>query len=229
MVDEMMTDEERAEALKRWFQENGAVLVTGVVVGLGGLFGYQWWNDSRESHLQEASEVYGQVVEALQDNDLDEVQALGAELREGYASSPYDTQALLAAARLQVEAGELAAAAQTLQQAVDGEGDPAIAEVARNRLVRVMLSDDRAQDALDLLEGNAPSATFKALHFELYGDALFQLGRTEAARTAYNDALVAMAESGSRGSGALELKLAALGPAPEIENDSEAAPADAES
>lgn len=230
MVDEMMTDEERAEALKRWFQENGAVLVMGVVVGLGGLFGFQWYKDNRENTLEAASVVYQDVLEALERKDLAQVQALATTLGEDYASSPYETQALFAVARLQVDAGDLAGAASTLQQAIADEGDVAVLEVGRSRLVRVLLSDERADEALALLDANAPSETFKPRHLELRGDALHQLGRTEAARTAYTDALQVLAGSGARSSGALELKLAALGPAPEADTDvTEAAPADAES
>ncbi|MEM9385883.1 MAG: tetratricopeptide repeat protein [Pseudomonadota bacterium] len=230
MVDEMMTDEERAEALKRWFQENGAVLVMGVVVGLGGLFGFQWYKDSRESNLEAASIVYQDVLDALEREDLDQVQSLAAQLGEQFASSPYETQALFAAARLQVDAGDLAGAAGTLERAIAEESDGSIVEVGRSRLVRVLLSDERAREALALLDANAPSETFKPRHLELRGDALSQLGRTEAARTAYTDALAVLASSGASSSGALELKLAALGPAPEVDTDvTESAADDAES
>lgn len=220
MADDMMTDEERAEALKRWFQENGAVLAAGVVIGLGGLFGWQFWTGYQETQLETAAAKYQSVTGAVERSDADRVSAIAEELREQHAASPYDTQALFALAKLHVEAGDLSAAAAALREALAIEKQPGIVEVGRNRLARVLISDDRAQEALSLLEGNAPSPAFAALHYELYGDALRDLGRTEEARTAYNDALGALTEQTAQAlRGSLELKIASLGPAPDGMDD----------
>ncbi|MDH5355953.1 MAG: tetratricopeptide repeat protein, partial [Gammaproteobacteria bacterium] len=36
----METDEEQVEKLKKWWQENGRSVIAGIIIGVGGLFGY---------------------------------------------------------------------------------------------------------------------------------------------------------------------------------------------
>ena len=38
-----LTDEEQVEKVKAWLKENGTSIVAGVVIGLGGIFGWQFW------------------------------------------------------------------------------------------------------------------------------------------------------------------------------------------
>ena len=49
MVDEYLTDEQQAEVVKRWLRQNGLFMVLGVVLGLGGLFGWNSWQDRQEA------------------------------------------------------------------------------------------------------------------------------------------------------------------------------------
>ena len=40
------SEEQQVEAIKDWWKENGKAVVLGVVVGLGGLFGWRYYQDS---------------------------------------------------------------------------------------------------------------------------------------------------------------------------------------
>ncbi len=42
-MDEFLTEDEQADRVKQWLQENGLFILAGVVLGLGGLFGWQSW------------------------------------------------------------------------------------------------------------------------------------------------------------------------------------------
>ena len=40
----METEEEQVERLKAWLKENGLSIVFGIVIGVGGIGGYNYWN-----------------------------------------------------------------------------------------------------------------------------------------------------------------------------------------
>ena len=45
MVDHHLSEKEQIEQLKRWWNENGKSLVAGLVIGIGGLAGYRYWDN----------------------------------------------------------------------------------------------------------------------------------------------------------------------------------------
>ena len=42
-MSEYQTDEEKVEAIRKWWRENGTAVVAGLVLGLAGLIGWQYW------------------------------------------------------------------------------------------------------------------------------------------------------------------------------------------
>ena len=40
----METEEEQVEKLKAWLKENGLSIVMGIIIGVGGIGGYNYWN-----------------------------------------------------------------------------------------------------------------------------------------------------------------------------------------
>ncbi len=209
MADDLMTDEEQVERLRQWWSEYGMLIIAGVVLGLGLLFGGQAWRDHREGRLATASDLYQEVLDAVGGGDIAAARDLAQQLAAEFPQSPYDTQAQLAVAKLEVESGELDTAVNTLAAAVTSAEDERVAAVARSRQARVLIALERPEEALAVL-GSQPLAKFAALHYELTGDALVRMGRAEEARTAYNDALGALDASGDPG--LIQLKIAALGP-----------------
>ncbi|HAF93566.1 MAG TPA: GTP-binding protein, partial [Pseudomonas sp.] len=82
--------------------------------------------------------------------------------------------------------------------------DKTLEELARQRLARVLAAQEKAEDALRLLDGDAATG-FAASREELRGDLLVQLGRDDEAHAAYTKAKQAAAEDGAIGG--LQLKL----------------------
>jgi predicted negative regulator of RcsB-dependent stress response len=131
-------------------------------------------------------------------------------------------------------------AAEKLRFTMEQSDDPELAMIARLRLARVLAYRDRAQEALELLNVPEPGQ-FAGRIAEIRGDIHVALGETEAARTAYLEAMVAPgAELLDRGF--LQMKLSDLpgsaqasappaeAPAPavpDVAQDQAEAPADA--
>ncbi|MCG5499790.1 YfgM family protein [Ectothiorhodospira lacustris] len=182
------TDEERVEAIKRWWKENGTAVILGLVVGLGGIVGWRLWTGHVDSRAVEASEIYMAMVSAARQGG-EIAHNHGTTLMEGYRKTPYAALAALELARLAVERDDLVQAEGRLRWAMEHARTPETAQVARTRLARVLIADDRAQDALKLLEDPVPEG-FMAVVEELRGDAYHALNDQARARAAYDRAML---------------------------------------
>jgi predicted negative regulator of RcsB-dependent stress response len=202
------TEEEQVEKIKELWKRHGVPLLTGVVIALAGVFGWQGWNNHQDTKAAEASALYQSMLEAVLGNSESQGRARGAELaeqiRDEYGATRYSQFAALMQARLAVEAEDLASAEELLATIVADAGDPVLEEVARQRLARVMAAQDRAEEGLEVLSGNVTGALL-ASREEVRGDLLLVLGREADARSAYQAALVALEDPKSRPQ--LQLKL----------------------
>ncbi|WP_243689719.1 YfgM family protein, partial [Cronobacter sakazakii] len=55
-------ENEQLDAVKRFFAENGKALAVGVVLGIGALVGWRFWNGSQVDSAREASLHYQNVM-----------------------------------------------------------------------------------------------------------------------------------------------------------------------
>lgn len=183
------TDEEQVEAIKKWWSENGLYLIAGIVLGLGGLFAWNYWQSYQADRAMRGSETYAALQRAVAAKDPAKVSELKAALTDRYAATPYDEFGLLADAALQARSGELDNAQDSLRQVIDNTKIPEVKDVARLRLATVLNAARQYQQALDLLSEEFPAA-FASLVEEYKGDALLGLGDKSAAAAAYDRALL---------------------------------------
>ncbi|MCJ0974105.1 tetratricopeptide repeat protein [Pseudomonas sp. PS1] len=201
------SDEEQLAAIKDWWQRNGMPLLLGAVLALVLVFGWQFWQKHQLNQAQNASAVYQQLLNAaLEEGEVDiaEVSRLGNVLKSDFAGTHYAQYGSLFVAKVAVETGRLDEAAAELQAIVDKPADKTLDELARQRLARVMAAQDKAEEGLALLDGQAPEA-FTASREELRGDLLVQLGRNDEAHAAYSKAKEALSQDAAIGG--LQLKL----------------------
>ncbi len=205
-MNDYVTDEQQVEALKKWWAENGRYLIMGIVLGLGLLFAWNSWKQYRDRQAMQASDAYAAVAAAVRQNDEKRAADLVADLREQYSGSPYAALASMMLARVQAQADELDAAADSLQWAIDHAPETEIAEVATLRKIRLLLAAGKTGEAEALLKRDFPPA-YTSLVEELKGDLFSAKGDLEAARIAYDKALLT---AGGRAE-FLQLKRDALG------------------
>ena len=72
-MDEFLTDEQQADRAKQWLRENGVFIAAGVVIGLGGLFGWQQWQAYKMRIAGEASVVWEEMRSAIRGERYNEV------------------------------------------------------------------------------------------------------------------------------------------------------------
>lgn len=223
-------DDEQLEALKRWWKENGSSLISGVLIVVVAWFGFGQFQQSRENSSAAASALYDQISQlalaniagSIGDDDFLAAQAWYSELKSEHASSIYTRYAALFMAGFHVEQDQLGRAAAELQWVLDNpelgflrEADQELFTVARLRLARLELAQGQAQAALARLQAEPVPPSFRSAVAEMEGDIQMALGNRDAARTAYQEALLALMELGTGNPGLLQLKLQDLGVDPE--------------
>ncbi len=184
------TEHEQVEALQKWWRENWASIVGGLVLGLGGILGWQYYGELKLNNAAAASKAYETVKAQVSLGKLDTAGTAIAELASEHGGSPYVAQAHFALAEAQAKAGDWSAAESQLRQAIERSSDPALKELAHLRLARALWAQDQAAAALALLDAQAGPA-FAPLYAELKGDIAVALEDVSLAKTAYAEALAA--------------------------------------
>jgi predicted negative regulator of RcsB-dependent stress response len=205
------TEEEQVEALKKWWKENGKSVLGGALIGIAILYGGKVWWDQQDRKIEMASVEYEAMMREMTQDDKTKALEIGELILGQYPDSPYADLAALAIAKVKVEADDLAAAKTQLHWALDNTDKQEIKHIARLRLARVLVAEDKYDDALQLMESVKPDE-FAAAYAELKGDIYVAKGQTEQAATAYNTALQEL-EPGSRLRQYIEMKLNDLGQA----------------
>jgi len=212
-VADHLNDEERLEAVKKWWQRNGATLVVVVVLTLGGWYGWQYWQGTRQNQAEESSYVYMAMLDALtlweqdaSEENTTRTVAHAETLKKLGKNSLYAVYGAMTVAKLAVAEGDYANAAAELQWALEDTDDAAMQALIRLRLAKVEFARDNSQQALDLLN-QTPPESFAALYEELKGDIFAAQGKRESAGNAYKMALEKLNDSDARAQALLELKL----------------------
>ena len=182
------TDEEQLEALKKWWKENGVSAVAGVVIGLGLMFGWRWWQDYSVQQAQMASGVYEQIKYALDENKIPQARQVADRLLSEYSTSSYAVLAALNLAHHDLKAGDIDTSHARLQWVIDNSSMAGLAHIARLRKARLFLSQNKVEEA-DKLIKLVEMGQFKVAYAELQGDIAITKNQTEVARTAYIEAL----------------------------------------
>jgi predicted negative regulator of RcsB-dependent stress response len=207
MAEEYLTDDEQLEAVKRAFTEYAPWILGGVVLGVGGWYGYQHYQSHKNEVAFRAADQFSQMTVALQMNDSKKSLQIADGLIKDFPNSPYADQAQLAIARIDVESGKSADAVAPLTQVMNGSKDAELQQIARLRLARVLIDQGKPDDAVKLLAAGTP-ASFAGRYHEIRGDALYSKKDIPGAIAEYNAAL-GVSEGGADAA-MLQLKLADL-------------------
>lgn len=183
-MDNVDTEKEQLAQIKRWIHENGLSIVIGIIVGLGGVYGWKAWQQHRIADSQKISgNLYG-IIRALDGARPEAAEAAAKSLLSGMSDDLYTDMARLLLARSYVEQGELQNAVQPLMEVIE-RGEASILEpVARIRLARVYIEASKFDEAKALLTEPPPTA-YAALYEEVRGDIHHAQGNIQRAGELY--------------------------------------------
>ncbi len=189
-MNDFVTDDEQVERIKKWWADNGTSVIAGLVIGIGGLYGWKYWVDYKANVAAEASSHFAKMVSFTETNKNEQAIEEGTTILDNYSSTAYSELARFSLAKVYVETKKYDLAEQQLQSIVDSSKDRPLQMLARKRLSAVMLQQGKYDQSLKLLEVEYP-AQFAAAFEELKGDILLAKGNKDEARMAYQRASLA--------------------------------------
>ena len=203
-MDAYTTEQEQIDKIKKWWDENGKAVVLGLAIGIGGLFGYRYWESARVAEGQNASINYEHLLGVAPSGTSDEATATGDAIIAGYPKSTYARLSALVLAKLAVDSGDLTHAKERLQWVIDNSGDGKTKPIALARMAQVLLAEGNVEEA-DTLIGQIDSIHAERFA-ELRGDILAAQGEPEKARKMYNKTLDLAQQRGITGA-VVQLKI----------------------
>ncbi len=188
-MDDLLSEKEQIEQMRTWWSGYGSYVIGGVALGAVILFGINYVRTNQLEAQYAASGLYDDLTNFVVDGNVDEAEVIVGTLATDYPESNYAAQSKLALARLYMDKNRDQDAADVLSELVAGNVGDEFKQVGRVRLAKILLYQDKAAEAVALLEGQESSA-FAARNAEVLGDAYVALDRIADAREAYQLALV---------------------------------------
>ena len=171
------SEEEQVDKLKKWWDSNGKQIIAGAVLGLVGIFGWNYYVDYQDSQALNARALYLSYA-----SDSANVGAYDKLIKD-HPSSSYSDQATLLMAKYLFEAENYSLALDALKPLMSRENS-VIASTAALRSASLYLELGQHQEALAVL--NMDNANeFSGLFYNLAGDVYLDLGNNEEARNSY--------------------------------------------
>lgn len=202
-------EHEQSERVKQWLAQNGSNLVTGVLLVIAIISGWQWWQGRNNQQAQEAGGQYHTFIQAVEKPDAAKAIVLGEAIIANYADSDFAFLAALRLSRIHADLGKFDLAGAALDKAAAVALNDQNRELVNIRKAQLLFSQGKTADAAKA--ANAIKAVaYPASLAELKGDLAATTGNRTAAAEFYRDALQKLSpDAGSRG--LLEMKLTDAG------------------
>ncbi|MCG6200319.1 YfgM family protein [Psychromonas antarctica] len=182
------TEEQQVEAIKGWWKENGNTLIIGAVVGLAGLWGWRFYNESVISGQEQASQAYSDMLvkfEAQQgDKGLQDISLFAT----NNVDNSYGVLASLLLAKEAVVQKNYLLAKTQLQQLQSQNSYAPLNSVINLRLARIQLQLGEYPEALSTL-ALITDKSFLGKAYQVKGSIFLKQEKLENARTAFQDAI----------------------------------------
>ena len=162
------SEEEQVDKLKKWWDSNGKQIIAGAVLGLAGIFGWNYYVDYQDSQALNARALYLSYA-----SDSANVGAYDKLIKD-HSSSSYADQGHSIMAKYLFDAGNYSLALDALKPLMSRENS-VIASTAALRTASLYLELGQHQEALAVL--NMENANgFSGLFYNLAGDVYLDLG-----------------------------------------------------
>jgi predicted negative regulator of RcsB-dependent stress response len=218
LTEELLTEQEQIEQLKNWIKQYGLTVLAGVVIALIMVSCWRYYQRYQDRILTHASGVYDEMLTARAQNDaasLDNAKVQAGKLLSDYPKTPYAQFAAFTLARDAVAHQNYPEALKQLNWVLDHGTDDSIRQIAEIRMARILITENKAGDALATLE-KVYDTSFKGLIEEVKGDAYLQQKDYPNAKAAYHLALTSLPKEEAAEKPLLQMKLDNLATANDI-------------
>ncbi|CDM89154.1 YfgM family protein [Xenorhabdus bovienii] len=182
------TETEQIDVIKRFFANNGKYLAVGLVLGIGALAGWHYWQSHQTNQLQDTAATFEKLNKSLESGSKESVVATEKFANE--TNNIYGVMADVDLAKRAVEQNDLAQAEKRLLAAAGKVKDEDMQALSNIRLARVQFAEDKTDAALKTLEQVKGKGWLVAVE-NIRGDILTKKGNIAGARAAYSKGLEA--------------------------------------
>lgn len=179
-------EEQEINQLKDWWKENGKTIIVAFILGVGGMFGWRYWQAHQAEQIAQASAQYDALIYSAQQDE----QAKKASIEQfvqANSKTAYAVFALLDEAKKATEKQDFAAAEVNLNQALTQSQDEVLTSIVALRLSAVQFQLGQLDNALTTLN-QVKGESFNARKAILTGDIQVAKGDKVAAKTSFEQA-----------------------------------------
>ena len=176
-------EEQEINQLKDWWKENGKTIIVAFILGVGGMFGWRYWQAHQAEQIAQASAQYDALIYSAQQNE----QAKKANIEQfvqANSKTAYAVFALLDEAKKATEKQDFAAAEANLNQALTQSQDEVLTSIVALRLSAVQFQLGQLDNALTTLN-QVKGESFNARKAILTGDIQIAKGDKVAAKNSF--------------------------------------------
>ena len=179
-------EEQEINQLKDWWKENGKTIIVAFILGVGGMFGWRYWQAHQAEQIAQASAQYDALIYSAQQDE----QAKKANIEQfvqANSKTAYAVFALLDEAKKATEKQDFAAAEVNLNQALTQSQDEVLTSIVALRLSAVQFQLGQLDNALTTLN-QVKGESFDARKAILTGDIQVAKGDKVAAKNSFEQA-----------------------------------------
>ena len=176
-------EEQEINQLKDWWKENGKTIIVAFILGVGGMFGWRYWQAHQAEQIAQASAQYDALIYSAQQDE----QAKKANIEQfvqANSKTAYAVFALLDEAKKATEKQDFAAAEANLNQALTQSPDEVLTSIVALRLSAVQFQLGQLDNALTTLN-QVKGESFNARKALLTGDIQVAKGDKLAAKNSF--------------------------------------------
>ena len=179
-------EEQEINQLKDWWKENGKTIIVAFILGVGGMFGWRYWQAHQAEQIAQASAQYDALIYSAQQDE----QAKKANIEQfvqANSKTAYAVFALLDEAKKATEKQDFVAAEVNLNQALTQSQDEVLTSIVALRLSSVQFQLGQLDNALSTLN-QVKGESFNARKAILTGDIQVSKGDKVAAKNSFEQA-----------------------------------------
>ncbi|MDU3900704.1 MAG: YfgM family protein [Haemophilus haemolyticus] len=179
-------EEQEINQLKDWWKENGKTIIVAFILGVGGMFGWRYWQAHQAEQIAQASAQYDALIYSAQQDE----QAKKANIEQfvqANSKTAYAVFALLDEAKKATEKQDFTAAEVNLNQALTQSQDEVLTSIVALRLSAVQFQLGQLDNALTTLN-QVKGESFNARKAILTGDIQVAKGDKVAAKNSFEQA-----------------------------------------
>ena len=179
-------EEQEINQLKDWWKENGKTIIVAFILGVGGMFGWRYWQAHQAEQIAQASTQSDALIYSAQQDE----QAKKANIEQfvqANSKTAYAVFALLDEAKKATEKQDFAAAEVNLNQALTQSQDEVLTSIVALRLSSVQFQLGQLDNALTTLN-QVKGESFNARKAILTGDIQVAKGDKVSAKNSFEQA-----------------------------------------